>query len=82
MSGYQINEKDIETALRGLRLHDPDTANRQSAIQLLEYLHALGKGAANAGPEFIKAFLEELERKKKEFKELEKRLEDEEKEGE
>ena len=79
MSGYEINEKDIVDIMRILEVLDPENASREDAIKTLEYLRALGKGAANADPEFIKSFLEEMKRKKQEFKDLEKKLEDEKK---
>lgn len=37
---YQINEKDIETVIRYLEIHDPKNADRDYAIQFLESLQA------------------------------------------
>ena len=58
MSGYQINEEDIEKALRQLLRDDPENANREYAIQMLEGMHAFAKGAAASDPKT----LEELEK--------------------
>ena len=82
MSGYKINEKDIADIMRILEVLDPENASKEDAIKTLEYLRALGKSAANADPKFIKSFLEEMKRKKQEFKDLEKRLGDENEDGE
>ena len=82
MSGYEINEKDIVNIMRILEVLDPENTSREDAIKTLEYLRALGKSAANADPKFIKSFLEEIKRKKQEFKDLEKKLEDENKDSE
>ena len=79
MSGYEINEEDIAAIMRLLAIHDPEDASRESAIRLLEYMHERGKGIANSKQEFIDSFLEELARKKQQFKNLEKKLEDEKK---
>ncbi len=79
MSGYEMNEKDIAAIMRLLAIHDSEDASRESAIRLLEYMHERGKGIANSKQEFIDSFLEELTRKKRQFKNLEKKLEDEKK---
>ena len=82
MSGYEINEKDIVNIMRILEVLDPENASREDAIKTLEYLRAMGKSAANADPIFIKSFLEEMKRKKQEFKDLEKKLKNENKDSE
>ena len=81
MDGYEINEKDIVDIMRILETLDPENASREDAIKTLEYLRALGKNVANTNPKFIKSFLEEMKRKKQEFKDLEKKLEDENEDG-
>ena len=39
MSGYVINEEDIEKTLCYLKIHRPEKVNRACAIQLLEIMH-------------------------------------------
>ena len=77
MSSYEINEKDIVDIMRILEVLDPENASREDAIKTLEYLRTLGRGVANADPKFIKSFLEEMKRKKQEFKDLEKKSREE-----
>ena len=36
MDGYVINEKDIESMIRRLKIHKPEKATRENAILLLE----------------------------------------------
>jgi len=35
---YELNEKDIESTVSFLKLHDPENANRDTAIELLEFM--------------------------------------------
>ena len=37
---YQINEKDIDSTLAYLKIHDPKNATPEIAIALLEYMQA------------------------------------------
>ena len=62
--GYEINEKDIATVIRHLKIHDPANADREYAIQVLELMHEIAKRVVNAGMEFTKLFLEALKEKK------------------
>lgn len=39
-NGYELNEKDIESTLKFLRIYDPDNATPEKAIDFLEYLYA------------------------------------------
>ena len=58
MDGYVINEEDIETVIRYLKIHKPEKANRECAIQVLEIMHGAAKRVASNSPEFA----EELEK--------------------
>ncbi len=62
--GYEINEEDIATVIRHLKIHDPANADREYAIQVLELMHEIAKRVANAGLEFAELFLKALEEKK------------------
>ena len=62
--GYEINEKDIMTTMRHLRIHDPANADQEYAIQVLELMHEIAKRVANAGLEFSELFLKTLKEKK------------------
>ena len=40
MSDYQITEKDVEATVNYLRIFHPENANREFAVEMLEYLKA------------------------------------------
>lgn len=40
MSDYKITEKDIESTVNYLRIFHPENANREFAVEMLEYLKA------------------------------------------
>jgi len=42
MSGYEINEEDIQKLVKALKVSDPKNADRDYAIQLLEQYRSLG----------------------------------------
>ena len=46
MDGYIINEEDMETVMRYLKIHKPEKASRECAIQLLEIMHGAAKRIA------------------------------------
>lgn len=50
-SKYEINEKDIESVIRFLKIADPDNANPETAIAFLEELqegfHSLSETSPN-----------------------------------
>ena len=58
MSGYQINEEDIEAAISYLKIHKPEKANKECAVQLLEIMHNTVKKLVSTDIEFA----EELEK--------------------
>ena len=63
MSGYRINEEDIQKALRQLRRDDPENANREYVVQLLESMHGFAKDAASADSKTLKELEKALEEK-------------------
>ena len=64
-TGYQINEKDIDTVLRYLKIHDPENATPEMAIAFLEFYKAKFHELAHTD-------LDKLEEVYKEFKEKKK----------
>ena len=60
MSGYRINEEDIQKALQQLRKKNPG-ATREYAIQKLESMHNTAKGFAAADPATVKELEKALE---------------------
>ena len=60
MSGYRINEEDIQKALQQLRRENPK-ATREYAIQKLESMHSIAKGFATADPATVKELEKALE---------------------
>ena len=61
MEDYQINEKDINTVIHYLKIHDPKNADRDYAIQLLESMQGLANEIAHTdgiSPELIQQMLE------------------------
>ena len=63
MSGYRINEEDIQKALRQLQRDDPENANREYVIQLLESMHGFAKGAASTDSKTLEELDKALEEK-------------------
>jgi hypothetical protein len=49
MSDYEINEKDIETVLRYLKIHNPENADRDYAVQLLEAMQDTAHNIVQSG---------------------------------
>ena len=40
MSDYEITEQDIESTVKYLQIFHPENANREFAVEMLEYLKA------------------------------------------
>ncbi|QQR52536.1 hypothetical protein IPG36_00160 [bacterium] len=53
MSDYQITEKDVEATVNYLRIFHPENANREFAVEMLEYLKASYKRIAHTNPEIL-----------------------------
>jgi len=66
MSGYQINEKDIEAMVNYLHIFHPENANRAYAVELLNYLRASARRLAFTEPEALNQIYSDYERSKKE----------------
>ncbi len=58
---YEINEKDIESVIRYLEIHDPKNASREKAIALLEDLRAGVHSMAHNNPELLEQLQKEIE---------------------
>lgn len=53
MSDYEITEKDIEGMLKYLRVFHPENANRDYAVEMLEYLKATFHRLAFTDPDAL-----------------------------
>ena len=62
---YQINEKDIDSVLKFLKITDPENATPEVAIQLLEHLQATFHSMNHEDPNKLKEIYEDLKREKK-----------------
>lgn len=63
--GYEINEKDIESVINFLKIHDPENATPEMAINILEAMQTKFHMMAHADPEMLKVILEDLKKQKK-----------------
>lgn len=45
---YHINEEDIQTIIRYQKIHDPENADRDYAIQLIESMQSFGSELARS----------------------------------
>lgn len=52
-SKYQINEKDIDSVLRFLKITDPEHATPKMAIELLEYLQLTFHTMQHENPDML-----------------------------
>lgn len=65
MSEYEKNEKDIESVINYLKIYDPENADREYAVQLLELMEGLasdlvkGSERGEIDPQIIQALLEQ-----------------------
>lgn len=66
MTGYEINNKDIEAIIRYLKIHDPKNADKEYAIQILELMKETAKQLVNTDMEFTELLLKTLKKKKQE----------------
>lgn len=65
MAGYQINEKDIDSVIRFLKITDPENATPEMAIALLEHLQASFHNMAHEDPKKLEEIYNELKKQKK-----------------
>ena len=64
MSDYEITEKDIEGMLKYLRVFHAENANREYAVEMLEYLKASYHRLALTDPEALEALYEAFQKSK------------------
>ncbi len=62
---YKINEKDIESVINFLKQTDPENANPEMAIQILERLQKSFHDLSHTNPEQLLKIYEELKNSKK-----------------
>lgn len=53
MSGYEINEKDIQGMLKYLEVFHPENANHEFAEEMLRYLKAASRRLALSDPDAL-----------------------------
>ena len=63
MSSYEINEEDIESVVKYLKIHDPENADRDYAIQLLEAMQQTAKELVDQDLTFAQLLEETLKKK-------------------
>jgi hypothetical protein len=61
---YELNEKDINSVIRYLKIHEPENATRERAIALLEDLQAGVHMMAHNNPDLLEKLQKELEENK------------------
>ena len=61
---YQLNEKDIDSTLAYLKIHDPKNATPETAIALLEYLKATFHTMDHEDPQMLDELYLEFKKQK------------------
>lgn len=61
---YELNEKDIDSVLRYLKLTDPEHATAEWAIGILEYMHETMDSLSFDNPELLDKIVEDFKNKK------------------
>ncbi|HEV2403389.1 MAG TPA: hypothetical protein VGS08_04260 [Candidatus Saccharimonadales bacterium] len=61
---YELNEKDIDSAIRYLKTIDPENATPEMAIAFLEQLQASVHMMSHANPELLEKIYQDLKEKK------------------
>lgn len=62
---YEHNEKDIESVIRWLKIHDPENATPERAIAKIEEALASAHMLGQKNPEQLEQLLEELQKSKR-----------------
>ena len=62
---YELNEKDIDSAINYLKSIDPDNATPEMAIAFLEELHASVHILSHENPELLDKIYQDVKKKKK-----------------
>lgn len=60
---YRINEEDIQAIIRCLEIHDPENADRNYAIQLLEHIQSFGSEISRSDEMLAEAIREAAKKK-------------------
>lgn len=61
MSGYEINEKDVQGMLKYLEVFHPENANHEFAEEMLRYLKAASRRLAASDPDALDKLYEEFQ---------------------
>ena len=61
---YQINEKDIDSVLRFLKLTDPERATPEMAIALLEHMKDAFHNMALEDPDMLQKIYKDMKSKR------------------
>jgi len=61
---YEINEDDIQAIIRYLKIHDPENADRDYAIQLIEAMQEFGGEIARSDEALAEAIRKANAKKK------------------
>lgn len=64
MSDYEITEQDIEGMLKYLSVFHPENANREFAVEMLEYLKASYHRLATTNPDMLDKLYEAFNKMK------------------
>jgi hypothetical protein len=57
---YELNEKDIDSVIRWLKIHDPENATPEKAIAKIEEAMASAHALGHKNPEKLEELLKEL----------------------
>jgi cytochrome oxidase Cu insertion factor (SCO1/SenC/PrrC family) len=61
---YEINEKDIDSVIRYLKIYDPEHATPEMAIEILENFNAGIHLMSHTNPELLEKLYKELNENK------------------
>jgi hypothetical protein len=61
---YEINEKDIDSVIRWLKIHDPENATPEMAIEILEEMYARVHLMSHEDPELLEKIYRDLRSRK------------------
>lgn len=61
---YEMNEKDIDSVIRWLKIHDPENATPETAIEILEEMYASVHLLSHEDPELLEKIYRELKSRK------------------
>lgn len=65
MSDYKITEKDVDSTVNYLRIFHPENANREYALELLEYFKASARRMAFTSPDALNDLYASFEQSRK-----------------